>query len=119
MAAKTFLAGNLTQQHVARPRRRRHHRLHLDTVTNGLTAGGGTFNIFADGSFNYISQAGDRTDTFTYTIRDAGIDGVAGNADDTTSTATVTITSQPARSGMWTAPPAPAATGTSTNPFSI
>src|SRR4051812_10948544 len=65
----------------------------LDAVTNGVTTLGGTFNVFADGSFNYISQAGDSgVDTFTYTIRDAGIDGIAGNGDDTTSTATVSIT---------------------------
>src|SRR5207248_10876575 len=31
-------------------------------------------------------------DTFTYTITDDGADGIAGNADDLTSTATVTIT---------------------------
>jgi VCBS repeat-containing protein len=44
------------------------------------------------GSFTYISNAGfTGDDTFTYTIKDAGIDGIAGNADDTTSTASVTI----------------------------
>ena len=66
----------------------------LDTVTNGTTTLGGTFNVFADGSFNYVSDDGDTgvVDTFSYTIRDAGLDGVAGNADDTTSTATVSIT---------------------------
>jgi len=64
-----------------------------DVVTNGISRDGGTFNVFTDGSFNYVSAAGDTVDdTFTYTIRDAGIDGVAGNADDTTSTGTVTIT---------------------------
>jgi hypothetical protein len=62
-------------------------------VTNGISTLGGTFNIFSDGSFNYISEAGDTgVDTFAYTITDAGIDGVAGNGDDTSSTATVSIT---------------------------
>jgi hypothetical protein len=89
----------------------------LDTVTNGVSAGGGTFNVFADGSFNYVNQAGDTgTDTFTYTIRDAGLDTIAGNADDLTSTATVTIT----LSGeVWyvDSAAAPGGTGTSANPF--
>ena len=90
----------------------------LDTVTNGVSTQGGTFNIFADGSFNYISQAGDQgTDTFTYTIRDAGIDGIAGNSDDTTSTATVTIT---ITGQVWyvdSAASAVGADGTSAHPF--
>jgi uncharacterized repeat protein (TIGR01451 family) len=42
----------------------------LTAVTNGVSAQGGTFNIFADGTFNYINQAGDTgTDSFTYTRR--------------------------------------------------
>jgi hypothetical protein len=65
----------------------------LDTVSNGTSAQGGTFNIFSDGSFNYVNEAGDTgTDSFTYTIRDAGHDGTYNTADDLTSTATVTIT---------------------------
>lgn len=47
----------------------------------------------ADGSFQYNPAPGfEGTDTFTYTIRDAGVDNVAGNADDKTDTATVTLT---------------------------
>ncbi|QAY77379.1 S-layer family protein [Sphingosinicella sp. BN140058] len=86
-------------------------------VSNGVSAGGGTFNIFSDGSFNYVNQAGDTgTDSFTYTIRDNGLDGIANNADDLTSTATVTIT----LSGeVWYVDTAAAGggTGTSDNPF--
>jgi len=64
----------------------------ITAVTNGDSAHG-TYNIFADGSFNYIGDAGyTGTDSFTYTITDAGIDGVANTMDDTSSTATVTIT---------------------------
>ncbi|PSJ38893.1 beta strand repeat-containing protein [Allosphingosinicella deserti] len=87
------------------------------TVSNGVSAGGGTFNIFSDGSFNYVNEAGDTgTDSFTYTIRDNGLDGIANNADDLTSTATVTIT----LSGeVWYVDTAAASggTGTSNNPF--
>jgi hypothetical protein len=90
----------------------------LDTVTNGTSTLGGTFNIFADGSFNYVSDDGDTgvVDTFTYTIRDAGINGVAGDADDTTSTATVSIT---ITGQVWYVDSAAGAggTGTSANPF--
>lgn len=45
------------------------------------------------GSFSYIPAAGfTGVDSFTYTIRDDGFDGIAGNADDLTSVGTVTIT---------------------------
>ena len=55
--------------------------------------GKGTLSFSADGSFTYTPNAGfDGTDTFTYTVRDRGQDGIAGNADDTLDTATVTIT---------------------------
>ena len=71
----------------------------LDTVSNGTSANGGRFNIFADGSFNYVNDGSDTlvtgklpTDSFTYTIRDVGLDNTANTADDLTSTATVTIT---------------------------
>lgn len=89
----------------------------IDSVTGGTSAGGGTFNVFSDGSFNYVNQAGDTgSDSFTYTIRDAGLDGTYNTADDLTSTATVTIT----LSGeVWYIDSAAAGggTGTSANPF--
>ena len=58
---------------------------------------GGTINMVTTGvdagSFSYVSAANfTGTDTFTYTIRDDGIDGIAGNSDDLTSVGTVTIT---------------------------
>ena len=63
------------------------------TATNAASANGGVYTINADGSFSYISAAGfTGTDTFNYTIRDDGQDGIAGNADDLTGTGTVTIT---------------------------
>lgn len=88
-------------------------------VSGGTSAQGGTFNIFSDGTFNYVNQAGDTgTDSFTYTITDAGLDGdLATLGDNLTSTATVTIT----LSGeVWyvDAAAAPGGTGTSANPFS-
>lgn len=89
----------------------------INTVASGTSALGGTFNIFADGSFNYVSQAGDSgVDTFTYTIRDAGFDGIAGNADDLTSTGTVSIT---LTGQVWYVDAAAAGggTGTSNSPF--
>ncbi|WP_324749472.1 Ig-like domain-containing protein [Sphingomonas sp. LY54] len=87
-------------------------------VSGGASAGGGIFNIFSDGTFNYVNQAGDiGTDSFTYTITDAGLDGnYLTVADNLTSTATVTIT----LSGeVWYVDAAAAAggTGTSANPF--
>ena len=69
------------------------------------------------GSFTYVSAAGfTGTDTFTYTIRDTGLDGIAGNSDDLTSTATVTIA---VANQVWYIDSAAAAggNGTSTNPF--
>ena len=84
----------------------------------GTSAQGGSFTIFADGSFTYVNQAGDTGfDTFTYTIQDAGFDGnYLTLADNLTSTATVTIT----LSGeVWyvDASAASNGTGTSANPF--
>jgi len=65
----------------------------IDTATNATSAQGGKYTINSDGSFSYISAAGfTGADSFTYTIRDKGLDGIAGNADDLTSTATVSIT---------------------------
>jgi hypothetical protein len=70
----------------------------IDVVANGTSVNGGRFNIFSDGSFNYVNDGTDvlvngklPTDSFTYTIRDVGLDGNPNTADDLTSTATVTI----------------------------
>jgi hypothetical protein len=62
--------------------------------TTGPTNGQATVN--ADGSFSYNPNPGfTGTDSFTYTVRDAGPDTVPGNADDKTDTATATITVGP------------------------
>jgi uncharacterized repeat protein (TIGR01451 family) len=46
----------------------------------------------ASGNFSYLPAAGfTGTDTFSYTITDKGLNGVAGDADDLTSVGTVTI----------------------------
>jgi hypothetical protein len=61
------------------------------------TTQGGSATFNADGTFTYTSAPGfEGTDTFTYTLRDTGIDGIAGNGDDLTSTGTVSITVAPA-----------------------
>ena len=91
------------------------------TVT-ATSANGGTVTMVTTGvdagSFTYISAAGfaGATDTFTYTIRDDGLDGIAGNADDLTSVGTVTIT---LTGQVWFIDSAAAGggTGISTNPF--
>src|SRR5262245_4029649 len=65
------------------------------------TTQGGSATFNADGTFTYTSAAGfEGTDTFTYTLRDTGIDGIAGNADDLTSTGKVSIAVAPAAS-VW------------------
>lgn len=84
------------------------------------TAQGGSVTLNTDGTFTYISAVGfEGTDTFTYTLRDTGLDGVAGNADDLSgpgSTGTVSITVGPS---VWfidnTA--APGGNGTQASPF--
>jgi hypothetical protein len=91
-------------------------------TTTITTANGGTVVMVTDasadrGSFTYISAANfTGTDTFTYTIRDKGLDGIAGNADDLTGVGTVTIT---VANQVWyvdnTA--GTGGDGTSTNPF--
>ncbi|HEY0150071.1 MAG TPA: Ig-like domain-containing protein [Allosphingosinicella sp.] len=89
----------------------------ITTVTNGTSAGGGKYNIFSDGSFNYVNEAGDTgTDYFEYTITDRGADGIAGNADDLSSTGRVTIT---LTGEVWYVDGSKATngTGTSDNPF--
>ena len=76
-------------------------------AATGTTSLGGTFNLHADGSFTYISQAGDTgTDTFTYTITDGAL----------TSTATVSIT---LAGQVWYVDGSKATNGdgTSVNPF--
>ena len=62
--------------------------------TATLTTGdGGTVTMNASGNFTYLPAAGfTGSDVWTYTITDKGLDGIAGNADDLTSTGTVTIT---------------------------
>jgi hypothetical protein len=61
------------------------------TVT-ATSTNGGTIVMDGDGKFSFTPKEGSTAaDTFTYTITDAGADNVAGNADDLTSTATVTI----------------------------
>ena len=69
----------------------------ISSPADSLSANGGTVHMITSGadmgSFYYVSAANfTGTDTFTYTLRDKGLDGVAGNSDDLTSTATVTIT---------------------------
>ena len=89
----------------------------VDAVSNGTSAQGGTFNLNADGTFTYVSKAGfTGDDSFTYTVRDNGSDGVAGNSDDLTSTATVTVHVQET---VWYVDPtaAPGGDGTSAKPF--
>ncbi|MEA3043358.1 MAG: hypothetical protein QOH47_1196 [Sphingomonadales bacterium] len=89
----------------------------LDAVSN-LDTAHGTVNIFSDGSFNYVSDAGyEGADSFTYVIHDAGLDGISGNSDDLTSIGTVAIT---VTGQVWYVDSAAApgtGTGTSTNPF--
>jgi uncharacterized repeat protein (TIGR01451 family) len=64
----------------------------LTTTGTFATTGGGSVTLNADGTFAYtpaISFTG--ADTFSYTIRDDGIDSIAGNSDDLTGTGLVTI----------------------------
>jgi hypothetical protein len=130
----TFFAGNLTSNDEGSLAGDQIPGFQIDTVANGVTVHGGKFNIFADGTFNYLNDGTDTNaelvagDTFTYTIRDKGYDGVYGTADDLTSTATVTITfalqggaGSPA-SRVWYVDPSydgsqGAADGTSARPF--
>ena len=62
------------------------------TVT-ATSTNGGTVVMDGSGKFSFTPKEGSIVaDTFTYTITDDGPDNIAGNADDLTSTATVTIT---------------------------
>lgn len=67
------------------------------TSFEATSANGGTVSMVLSGvdagSFSYLPAAGfTGTDTFHYTIKDKGLDGIAGNADDLSSIGTVTIT---------------------------
>lgn len=63
------------------------------TASAGATsAQGGNVTVNSDGSFTYNPPPGyTGTDSFTYTARDRGGDGIANNADDATTTGTVTL----------------------------
>lgn len=69
-----------------------------NTITITTTNGGSvvmTVSGADTGPFSYLPAAGfTGADTFTYTLKDSGPDGIAGNADDlvSTSPATVSIT---------------------------
>lgn len=80
----------------------------VSMVTTGVNAG----------SFTYMPDAGvTGADTFTYTIRDDGIDGIAGNADDLVSVATVTINIGAQKVWYVDNTFVGVSDGTSTNPF--
>jgi hypothetical protein len=90
----TFFAGNLLSNDISITADQV-TGFQIDAVTDGVSVNGGKFNIFADGTFNYVNDGTDATlttDSFTYSIRDKGLDGNYNTADDLTSTATVTIT---------------------------
>ncbi len=97
-----------------------------DTFTistyNTTSANGGAVNLVTTGpnagSFTYTPAAGfTGADTFTYTLRDKGIDGIAGNADDLTSVATVTINVGAQKVWYVDNTAGTGGDGTSTNPF--
>ncbi|HEX8553332.1 MAG TPA: hypothetical protein VF695_01370, partial [Sphingomonas sp.] len=122
----TFFAGNLTTNDIASLPADSIPGLQTDAVTNGVSVNGGKFNIFTDGTFNYVNDGTDTTlttDSFSYTVRDKGFDGVYNTADDLTSTAKVTITFAEQSPGVahrvWyvDSNAAPGGDGTSANPF--
>jgi hypothetical protein len=125
----TFFAGNVISNDVGNLTADGIQGFQLDAVTNGVTAKGGTFNLYSDGTFNYVNDGDDTAadlvagDSFTYTIRDKGFDGVYNTADDLTSTATVRITFAEQSAGVphrvWyvDSAAAPGGDGTSANPF--
>ena len=121
----SFFAGNLTSNDVGGLTGDSIPGFTIVAVTGGVSANGGTFNIFSDGTFNYVNDGTDAnltSDTFTYTIRDLGFDGVI-SADDLTSMATVTITFAEQSAGVphrvWyvDSSAAPGGDGTSAKPF--
>jgi hypothetical protein len=61
-------------------------------VAAGAGCAANNVTIAADGSFTFNPMPGfEGADSFTYTVRDRGADGVAGNSDDTIDTATVNL----------------------------
>jgi hypothetical protein len=61
-------------------------------VVGQATTQGGTVTINANGSFSYTGAAEfTGADTFTYTLRDAGLDGTFGNGDDLIDIGTATV----------------------------
>jgi hypothetical protein len=85
------------------------------------TTQGGSVTLNANGTFSYISAVGfEGVDTFTYTLRDTGLDGVAGNADDLSgpgSIGTVSITVGPSVWFIDNTAPGSTNVGTQANPF--
>lgn len=90
----------------------------LKTPFPTTSTNGGTVAMESNGRFSYTPAADfSGVDTFTYTITDAGADAVPGNADDLTSTGTVTINVN-AQKVWYVKNDAPGGgTGTSTSPF--
>ena len=129
----TFFAGNLLSNDVGSLAGDSIQGFQIDVVGDGtfagsgVTAKGGHYNIFADGTFNYVNSGTDASltdgDSFTYTIRDKGFDGVYNTADDLVSTATATITFAEQSPGtahrVWyvDSAAAPGGDGTSASPF--
>ena len=90
----------------------------LKTPYPTSSANGGIVAMESDGHFSFTPKEGSTaTDTFTYTITDQGADGIAGNADDLTSTATVTITVKSPKIWYVNNTAAPGGKGRSTDPF--
>ncbi len=87
--------------------------------------GGQVTSSTTDGAFTYNPAPGYAgADTFSYTVSDAGPDDIAGNADDTTDTATVTLqvgngTATPGTNVIWFVDDSAAAGGDGrlTSPF--
>ncbi|HKQ99532.1 MAG TPA: Calx-beta domain-containing protein [Pyrinomonadaceae bacterium] len=65
---------------------------YVSGTATGTSTNGGTVVMDGTGKFSFTPKEGSTAnDTFDYTITDDGPDNVAGNSDDLTSTATVTI----------------------------
>jgi len=63
------------------------------TITATTPANGTVVMTVATGNFTYLPAVGfTGGDSFSYKIQDAGLDGIPGNADDLSDTATVAIT---------------------------